>query len=406
MRLIYQISVYLYYSAVRISSLFNPKAKAWVDGRKNPKWEKFDSQGKKVVWFHCASLGEFDIGIPLIEKWQQENPEDEIVVTFFSPSGMQNYQKRNLHLEHVFYLPLDTSKNAKVFVQTIQPNYVIFVKYEFWAFHLFEAKKYGAKIFSVNTLFRKNQLYFKWYASFYRTILKSFDHFFVQNKNSIDLLESIHITNATISGDIRFDRVFENKQKVTSSPLIGNWLQGEKAFIIGSSWPVDLKILCEYINSESFNQKVIIAPHEINENHIQEIEKVLKIQSIRFTDVKDEINQETQVLILNTIGHLTNLFQYGDVAYIGGGFTGKLHNILEPAVFGLPILFGPKHAQFPEAQLFIDKGFGFEVADVHDFKIKFDSVHRDKNEIESKLLQFMEGQIGVSVRILKQIQSN
>ncbi|MDG2464051.1 MAG: glycosyltransferase N-terminal domain-containing protein [Crocinitomicaceae bacterium] len=406
MRLIYQISIYLYYFAVRISSLFNPKAKAWIEGRKNLKWEKFDSHYKKVVWFHCASLGEFDIGIPLIEKWQQENPDDVIVVTFFSPSGMQNYQKRNLPIEHVFYLPLDTPKNAKTFVQTIRPNYVIFVKYEFWAFHLFEAQKYGAKIFSVNTLFRKNQMYFKWYGNFYRQILNSFDHFFVQNKNSIDLLESIQIKNATISGDLRFDRVYENKQKVTSSTLIENWLEGEKVFIIGSSWPVDEKILFELINSERFKQKVIIAPHEINESHIKEIEKLLRVESIRFTDCEDEINRETKVLILNTIGHLTNSFQYGDVAYIGGGFTGKLHNILEPAVFGLPILFGPKHDKFPEAQLFIDKGFAFEVADIRDFKIKFDSVHRDKKDIESKLLQFMKGQIGVSVRILKQIQSN
>ncbi|MDG1346957.1 MAG: glycosyltransferase N-terminal domain-containing protein, partial [Crocinitomicaceae bacterium] len=278
--------------------------------------------------------------------------------------------------------------------------------YEFWAFHLFEAQKYGAKIFSVNTLFRKNQMYFKWYGNFYRQILNSFDHFFVQNKNSIDLLESIQIKNATISGDLRFDRVYENKQKVTSSTLIENWLEGEKVFIIGSSWPVDDKILFELINSERFKQKVIIAPHEINESHIKEIEKLLRVESIRFTDCEDEINRETKVLILNTIGHLTNSFQYGDVAYIGGGFTGKLHNILEPAVFGLPILFGPKHDKFPEAQLFIDKGFAFEVADIRDFKIKFDSVHRDKKDIESKLLQFMKGQIGVSVRILKQIQSN
>ena len=406
MRFIYQISVYLYYLAVRISSLFNPKAKAWIDGRKNPNWKKFDSKGKKVVWFHCASLGEFDIGIPLIEKWQQENPDDQIVVTFFSPSGMQNYHKRNLKLENVFYLPLDTPKGAKSFVQTIKPNYVIFVKYEFWAFHLFEAQKYGAEIFSVNTLFRKNQLYFKRYGGFYRKILNSFDHFFVQNQNSVDLLESIDIKSATISGDLRFDRVFENKLKATSLPLIENWLKGEKAFVIGSSWPIDEKILSGFINSEGFDKKVILAPHETNENHIQEIEQQLSVKSSRFSELKDDIPKETQVLILNTIGHLTNSFQYGDVAYIGGGFTGKLHNILEPAVFGLPILFGPKHDKFPEAQLFKEKGFAFEVADSNDFKNKFDLVNRDKSQIESKLLEFMENQVGISVRILKQIQSN
>ncbi len=406
MRIVYQISLFFYSLFVRISASFNPKAKAWVDGRKDFKWKNMDFSSKSVVWFHCASLGEFDIGLPLMEAWKRENPNDYLVITFFSPSGMQNYNKRKHPADLVEYLALDTPKNAKAFVKRIQPKNVFFVKYEFWAFHLFEAKKNGAKIYSVNTLFRKNQLYFKWYGAFYRRILKTFNHFFVQNENSVRLLENIGINKATVTGDLRFDRVFQNKQKAEPNAILEKWLGQEKALIVGSSWPKDEEILFELINQSLGKKKVVLAPHEINEAHISNIEKGLQVPSVRYSSLLDTntISDGIQVVILNTIGHLTNAFQYGDVAYIGGGFSGKLHNILEPAVFGLPILIGPKHIKFPEGQLFIDKGFCFEVATGPDLRQKYHEIQQNLPEINERMLRFMENQVGISDFIMKELK--
>jgi 3-deoxy-D-manno-octulosonic-acid transferase len=408
MRFVYQISLLLYSLFLRIASLFNSKAKAWVSGRKDLKWKKVDFSDKSVIWFHCASLGEFDIALPLMQAWKDNYPGDFIILTFFSPSGMQNYHKRNHPADLVDYISLDTPSHAKAFIQKIQPKTVIFVKYEFWAFHLFEARKAGAKIYSVNTLFRDNQMYFKWYGDFYRKILKTFDHFFVQNDNSIRLLKKIGITNATVSGDLRFDRVFQNKQKAQANPILHNWLGNEKALIIGSSWSVDEKILLPFINQKIRKKKVILAPHEVNESHIREIEKSLQVPHIRFTDMMngEVIKQDIQVVILNTIGHLTNAYQYGDVAYIGGGFTGKLHNILEPAVFGLPILIGPKHDKFPEGKLFIEKGFCFEICDASDINNRYFAIQENLPEIKEKMLRYMEKQVGISFLIMKHIHQN
>ncbi len=408
MRLIYQISLFFYAVFIRIASPFNPKAKAWINGRKNKTWKNLDTNGKEVIWFHCASLGEFDIALPLMEKWKVIFPNDFILVTFFSPSGMENYSKRKHAADFVTYIPLDTPSNAKEFIANVKPKTVFFVKYEFWAFHLFEAKKRGAKIFSVNTLFRKDQVYFKKYGGFYRKILRVFDHFFVQNENSKHLLQSIQIQNATVTGDLRFDRVFQNKNRVSENPILADWLKDEKAFIVGSSWPIDENLLMPLFHSLDIKQKVIIAPHEVNDSHIKSIESQLQLPSIRYSAAieKQGISSEVQVVILNTIGHLTNSFQYGDLAYIGGGFTGKLHNILEPAVFGLPVMIGPKHAKFPEAQIFINKGFAFEVKNEKDVLQLYLHLQQEKNAIQLKLLSFMENQIGVSDKIIGLTQEN
>ncbi len=406
MRYLYQISLYLYSFAIRISALFNPKAKAWSDGRKATKWTNLETEGKEVVWFHCASLGEFDIGLPLMEKWKIAHPDHFLLVTFFSPSGMEHYHKRNHPADAVDYIPLDTPKNAKKFISSVQPKTVLFVKYEFWAFHLFEARRIGAKIYSVNTIFRQKQLYFKSFGAFYRKILNCFDHFYVQNQNSVDLLKSISIEKVTITGDLRFDRVFQNKEQIRPNPIFEKWLTDEKALIVGSSWPKDEDVLAELINSSDFTKKVILAPHEINENHVAKIETKIQKCHIRYTEIDpDKTNlDDVQVVILNTIGHLTNTFQYGDAAYIGGGFSGKLHNILEPAVFGIPVFFGPKHDRFPEAAIFIELGFGFEVKNGTEFATKWKDLGLRKEEINEVMLRFMESQIGVSDKIMNSIQ--
>jgi|TARA_R110000737_G_scaffold140765_2_gene171549 3-deoxy-D-manno-octulosonic-acid transferase len=407
MSLFYNISIHLYFFAIRVASLFNPKAKEWLEGRKLKNWKNLDTKGRRVVWFHCASLGEFDQGLPLMDAWKSKYPNDFLLVTFFSPSGMKNYHKRKHCADAVCYLPLDTPKNAKEFVKSVEAKNVFFVKYEFWANHLSEVNKTDAKVYSVSAIFRQNQIYFKWYGSFYRSILKNFDHIFLQDENSKKLLDGIGVRNTTVCGDLRFDRVFQNKQKAVSNEILERFVKGQNAMIIGSSWPEDENCIKELINQDSFTKKVIFAPHEVNDKHVKQIEQLLVKKSIRYTDIQDDKSdfEDYQVLILDTIGHLTNAYQYGDLAYVGGGFSGSLHNILEPAAFGLPILFGPKHVKFPEADIFIQEGFAFEIESGHELVEKFKYVEKDISSIKNKLLIFMEDQTGIAEKIMVQLLS-
>lgn len=405
MSIIYNISLYLYLFIIRLASLFNPKAKEWLNGRKKKSWKNISSKGKNLVWFHCASLGEFDQGLPLMEAWKAKFPNDFLLVTFFSPSGMKNYHKRKHCADAVHYLPLDTKKNAREFVRAVKPRNVFFVKYEFWANHLREVRKTNAQVYSVSAIFRSNQIYFSWYGSFYRSILKNFNHLFLQDENSEKLLKEIGISNTTVCGDLRFDRVFQNKQNATSNDILEQFTKGEKALIVGSSWPEDENCLMKLINQDSFTKKVIFAPHEVNDKHVRQIENLLIKKSVRYTDIQNSnvSCDDCQILILDTIGHLTNAYQYGDLAYVGGGFSGNLHNILEPAVFGLPVFFGPKHNKFPEAQLFVDQGFAFEIKTGDELIEKFNFVEKDKSIIKSKLLTFMENQTGIAEKIMVQL---
>jgi len=407
MSLFYHISLYLYLFAIHIASLFNPKAKEWIIGRRSKTWKNLPTNGRRVVWFHCASLGEFDQGLPLMDAWKLEFPEDFLLVTFFSPSGMKNYYKRTHSADAITYLPLDTPKKAKDFVSAVKPENVFFVKYEFWANHLSEAKKSGAKIYSVSAIFRKNQIYFKVYGRFYRNILKNFSHIFLQDENSKELLQSIGIKNTTVCGDLRYDRVFQNKTKAARNEVLEDFLQNEKALIVGSSWPEDENCLQLLINQPSFDKKVILAPHEIHTSHVLQIEKLLTKRTIRYTRLAENpaLGSDCQVVILDTIGHLTNAYQYGEYAYIGGGFSGSLHNILEPAVFGLPVIFGPKHSKFPEADTFISEGFAFEIYNGNELIREIDNIDKEKSEIKKNLLTFMENQTGIAQKIMGQLLS-
>jgi len=407
MSFFYHISLYSYLFALHIASLFNAKAKEWIIGRRAKTWKNIATKGRRVVWFHCASLGEFDQGLPLMEAWKLEFPEDFLLVTFFSPSGMKNYHKRTHAADAVCYLPLDTQKKAKDFVSSVKPKNVFFIKYEFWANHLSEAQKSGAKIYSVSAIFRENQIYFKLYGGFYRNILKYFSHIFLQDENSKVLLQSIGITNTTVCGDLRYDRVFQNKTKVVKNEVLENFLQNEKALIVGSSWPEDENCLQLLINQSSFDKKVIFAPHEIQTSHIIQIEKLLTKKSVRYTRLTEnpELGNDCQIVILDTIGHLTNAYQYGEYAYIGGGFSGSLHNILEPAVFGLPVVFGPKHSKFPEADIFISEAFAFEIHNGNELIRAIDKIDKEKSEIKKNLLVFMENQTGIAQKIMAHLLS-
>ena len=402
MKIIYSFSIHIYAFIVWLASFYSPKAKSWIKGRKIV-WAEINApKNKKVYWFHCASLGEFDQAIPLINLLKKGDDSLFIVVTFFSPSGMEHYHKRNAPVDFAMYLPIDTKRNAKKFMQVFQPEKCFFVKYEFWFYFLKEAKASGAKVFSICAIFRKDHRFFTWYGAFFRKILSFFDHFFVQNMDSIQLLKTIGIENVSLVGDMRFDRVIENKKNCTTDEVAKKFLNGKKAFLIGSSWPVDEQFLFEFIQLISKEYKIILVPHDISENHIKEIEKRFENATIRFTKFHEKSDKK-DILIVDTIGKLSNLYQYGFFAYVGGGFTGKLHNVLEPAVFGLPIIFGPKHQRFPEAQMLLDEKVAFSVNNSTKLIDILREIETNQEEIKKNLAKLIETQAGAAEKIAKQI---
>lgn len=404
MRLLYNIGVGAYGVAIRIASLFLPKAKKWIAGRKNWASKLPEINNKEVVWFHCASLGEFDQGLPLMNKIKSENPSIFLLVTFFSPSGFEHYQKRDHQADFVCYLPLDTPSNARKFTEHFSPSKSFFVKYEFWGNYILAAKKSGSEIYNVSGIFRPKQRFFKWHGGFFRKILKQFDHFFVQNESSKELLKSIEVNNVTITGDSRFDRVIENREKAKDNEIIQKFKGEDQLLIIGSSWPSDEAILIPWINES--NYKVLIAPHQVDDKHVEQIASGLSRKTVRYSTIEGSSNIDADILILDTIGHLASAYKYGTIAYVGGGFSGSLHNILEPAVFGLPVIFGPKHTRFPEGQAFIDGGFGFSVETTSKFIGAFDEITSDLESISEKEQAFIEANAGASERIYLHISQN
>ena len=402
MHFLYNIGVGAYGLAIRIASLFLPKAKKWVEGRKNWSSKLPNINHQEVIWFHCASLGEFDQGLPLMNKIKSENQAIFLLVTFFSPSGFEHYQKREHQADFVCYLPLDTPSNAKKFIQHFSPSKSFFVKYEFWGNYILAAKKNGSKIYNVSGIFRPKQRFFKWHGGFFRKILQQFDHFFVQNEASKVLLNSIDITNVSITGDSRFDRVIENRDKAKDNAIIEQFKGKDPLLIIGSSWPADEAILVPWINESKF--KILIAPHQVDDKHVAQIISGITRKVDRYSTVKEGNETNSEVFILDTIGHLASAYKYGTIAYVGGGFSGSLHNILEPAVFGLPVIFGPKHTRFPEAQAFIDGGFGFSIETTKQFEKAFDKIVADLGSISEKEQAFVEANAGASERIYKNIE--
>lgn len=353
MLLLYIIGIRVYSAIIKLFSLFNEKAKLFVSGRKNLFAEiaKRTNKSEKHIWFHFASLGEFEQGRPVLEKLKSQYPEKKIVVTFFSPSGYEI--RKNYALADVFYLPLDTKKNAKRFIELINPEMAIFTKYEFWHFYFAELKRKNIPLYVISGIFRPTQAFFKWYGNFYRNILKCVTYFFVQNEESKKLLKSIEIENVVISGDTRFDRVYENAQHPKKLNVIERFTDNAPALVCGSTWPEDEKLL-SLLPAKYPDWKFIIAPHEIHESHILSIEKMFPVNSIRFSvyTAPTEVNEiaEAKILIIDNIGMLSSLYQYGKVAFVGGGFGAGIHNTLEAAAFGLPVIFGPKYDKFQEAK--------------------------------------------------------
>ncbi len=350
--------------ALKIVAFFSPKIRLFVDGRKTvfSTLEKNINLNDKTIWFHAASLGEYEQGLPVMEKIRLVYPGYKIVLTFFSPSGYE-IRKNTKAADVVVYLPLDTAANAKRFIKAVQPEMAFFIKYEYWPNYLKELKKHKVPAYLISGLMRESQIFFKWYGSFYKKALKTFTHFFVQNNSSKELLQKIGFHNVSVSGDTRFDRVSEILERDNSLPFIEEFKNGKITVVAGSSWPKDKSMLTGFINSSN-NTKFIIAPHNIKSEQIQELKNSITLKTVLFSEKEGKNLAEYDVFIIDTIGILGKIYSYADIAYVGGGFgTSGLHNILEPAAFGIPVIIGPNHEKFPEAVAMIHMGGCIAVKD-------------------------------------------
>jgi 3-deoxy-D-manno-octulosonic-acid transferase len=365
---LYNIGIQLYGLIVKIFSLFNSKAALFIQGRVNllEKVSTTIDSKQKHIWFHFASLGEFEQGRPVLEKIKQAYPHKRIIITFFSPSGYE-IRKDYQGADGIFYLPLDTSGNASKLIEAFNPEMVIFTKYEYWYHYYSTLSRKKIPIIIISGIFRPAQIYFKWYGGFNRKILSFVSHFFVQNEESKTLLQQINITNVTVSGDTRFDRVAENAQSPKQLEIIERFSDNEKVFIAGSTWPADEQLITELAKSNP-DWKFIIAPHEIDQNHIASIQALFP-DAIKYSDANAENN--AQVLIIDNIGLLSSIYQYGDIAFIGGGFGVGIHNTLEAAAFGIPVIFGPNYQRFQEAKDLISIGGAKSIANIGELRSAF-----------------------------------
>ncbi len=370
-------------------SPFNPKIKNGVIGRKNT-FKLLNSVLKKddkTFWFHCASLGEYEQGLPVFKKLRTHYPNHKIILSFFSPSGYE-IRKNSPIADIVVYLPIDTKKNAKAFLDIVHPELTIFVKYDIWPNFLNEVKRRKLRAILISAAFRKNQSYFKFYGKNLRRALFAFEHIFTQNEASKTLLESINYNSVSVSGDTRFDRVYSQLELDNNLDFIKTFKDNKLCVVAGSTWPEGEKLLTSYINSKQLDQvKFIIAPHNIKDGQINQLQQNLKVDTVLFSE-KDNANLKTaSVFIVNTIGILTKIYNYADIAYVGGamGNTG-LHNTLEPAVFGIPIIIGTNHEKFPEAQAMINLKGLFSVGNQQEFNTVLDKL------IENSLFRKQSGE--------------
>jgi len=385
MNSLYNISIWFYVVAVYFASLFNSKAKLWVNGRKNifQKIEEVTKGEQNIVWFHCASLGEFEQGKPIIEGYKQKYPSHKMLLTFFSPSGFE-IRKNYEGVDWVFYLPADTKSNAKKFISIVKPIKVIFIKYEFWFNYMAELKKQNISFYSVSAIFRDGQAFFKykWWAE----QLKNVTHFFIQDKNSAELLKSIGFKNTTISGDSRFDRVLVNTQNPVRIPLIEQFCKTKPTIICGSTWPKDEVLLSQFIKENPL-YNYIIAPHEMH--HISHLQKQTGAQL--FSTSNTENINSNNVLIIDSIGILSSIYQYANIAYIGGGFGSGIHNILEAITFGLPVIFGPNYQKFNEAAELIALGGAKSISNYTELTLAIDSFANFDQKIATNYIKNSSG---------------
>jgi 3-deoxy-D-manno-octulosonic-acid transferase len=410
MYFLYNTVIVIVQFLLKIVALFNKKINLFVEGRKDTfnKIQKAISKNDEVIWFHCASLGEFEQGRPIIEKLKVENPTKKLIVTFFSPSGYQVRKNYNV-ADVVCYLPLDTQKNAKIFLNLVNPELAVFVKYEFWPNILRELKIRKIETLLVSGIFRKNQIFFKNYGFWMRKSLQAFSHFFVQDENSKKLLNEINFTNITVSGDTRFDRVFEITKQNNTLAFIEEFKDNKKTLVAGSTWKEDENMLVNYINNEASNEeKFIIAPHNINPQDIQKLKNEIIKPVALYSEMKAKSLKDFQVFIIDTVGILTKIYSYATIAYVGGGFTKTgVHNVLEPATFGVPILIGPNYNKFKEAMELVDNESCFVVENSEKLSLYLKKLflQKEKRELAGNTAKnYIEERTGATNKILKYLK--
>jgi len=414
MLFIYNLIVQIAGFLLKIVALFSPEIKLFVDGRK-PVFEilqKKISPNDKTIWFHAASLGEYEQGLPVIEKIKIKYPNHKIVLTFFSPSGYE-VRKNNTVADVTVYLPLDTKKNAEQFLSLVHPEMAFFIKYEYWPNYLNELRKLETPTYLISGIFRKNQLFFEWYGGFYRKALDTFTYFFVQNESSKKLLLELGKTNVAVSGDTRFDRVASILEKDNSLDFISEFKNDTLTIVVGSSWPKDENLLVDYINQTSEKVKFIIAPHNIKVEQIQELKNSISKKVVLFSEVKTRLIsslQDFDVFIIDTVGILTKIYSYADIAYVGGGYGNPgVHNILEPATFGVPIVIGPNFSHFAEATALVNMEGCVSISNKNELFDAFsnlianDDIRHEKGHICSTFVQMNKGATNI---ILKHILNN
>jgi 3-deoxy-D-manno-octulosonic-acid transferase len=408
---VYNIFLFLYRAGINIASIWNNKAKFWVKGRKNVLERlagKLVTIDSPIIWFHCSSLGEFEQGRPVIEKLRSNYPDSKTLLTFFSPSGYE-IRKDYKGADWVLYLPLDSKTNARTFFDIVNPTLVVFVKYDYWYYYLTECKKRNIPLLLVSGIFRKDQPFFKWYGNLHHKMLTCFTHVFVQDKESFDLLKTIGINDVTIAGDTRFDRVSEIAENFKPVKEVERFSGSSQVLVAGSTWPEDEKLIKD-ATSKFPDLKIIIAPHEIHKEHIDQLRSIFPdavLHSQLIAESSQPIN--SNILIIDNIGMLSRLYHYATITYIGGGFNKGIHNTLEAAVYGKPVLFGPNYKKFKEAIGLIETGGGVCINSSTELSAILQNLIGNKNELElssKKSFDFVKQNKGATEKILHYIEVN
>ncbi len=407
MLILYRVIIFLYCQFIRIAALFNSKARKWVEGRR----DIFDKIANTVnsneyhTWFHFASLGEFEQGRPVLEQYQEEWPDRLILITFYSPSGYE-VRKNYSSAAHVFYLPIDTPKNARRLVALIRPQMVFFTKYDYWYFIFRELRENNIPLYMVSSIYRKDQVFFKWYGGFFRKMLGYVDHFFVQNEESVQLMQNIGFANVTLTGDTRFDRVIKVAKMAQELPVISYFTAGSKVLVAGSTWVEDIEMLAAFHRSFG-DWKIIIAPHEISDSNIRHIierfPEGLLYSALSTSDLSNPVvEHKSSVLIVNNVGMLSSLYGYAEIAYIGGGFGAGIHNTLEAAAYGIPVLFGPRFHKFQEAKDLIHAEAAFSFNDAREFVLAAEELMNETFRLEAgkRAMDYVHAQAGATDRIV------
>lgn len=405
MLFLYNIIISFVGFLLKIVALFNKKIKLFVEGRKKSfsiLSEQLD-HNDKTIWFHAASLGEYEQGLPVMEEFKKKFPNHKLVLTFFSPSGYE-VRKNNTVADVTIYLPWDTKRNVKEFLKIVRPEKAIFIKYEYWINYLSELKKQNIPTYLISGIFRENQAFFKWYGGFYRKALYSFTHFFVQNESSANLVKSLGFSNVTVSGDTRFDRVFAISERDNQLGFIEAFKGNELLIVAGSTWETDEKLLVEYINQNKTTTKFVIAPHNIKSEQISNLKSQIKKSVVLFSEKEGKNLSDFEVFIVDTIGILTKIYSYADIAYVGGGFGNPgVHNVLEPAVFGIPIMIGKNYTHFAEATQLVNLTGVISIKNQQELNEIFDKLIADNSYRQEKgkiCSEFILSQKGATQKIM------